>query len=70
VESVKRRMEEPEPVLKVKLPKPNKNWRLPELSYGQNLEVPGFSSAVSVNHSKEFGRHVEANRKINTGIFL
>jgi hypothetical protein len=61
-------MEEPEPVMKVKLPKANKKWKLPELNYGQNPEVPSFSSAVSVCHSKEFGRHLIANRDINTGI--
>jgi hypothetical protein len=63
-------MEEP-PVadLKEKLPKAN-IWKLPELSYGQNPEVPSFSSAINLVHSKELGRHVFANRNINTGILF
>jgi hypothetical protein len=60
-------MEEPEPVFDVVLPVHNK-WKLPELSYGQNPEVPSFSSAVSVEYSKQLGRHLVANRDINTGI--
>jgi hypothetical protein len=51
------------------LPKPN-IWKLPALSYGQNPEVPCFSSALSLLHNKELGRHVIANRNINTGMLL
>jgi hypothetical protein len=58
-----------EPDWKEKLPKAN-IWKLPELSYGKNPEVPSFSSAINLVHSKELGRHVLANRNINTGIFL
>jgi hypothetical protein len=68
-ELVKLKMEEPEPVFKVKLPKPNNDWKLPELSYGQNPEVPAFSSAVSLEYNKKLGRHLIANREINTGNF-
>jgi hypothetical protein len=60
-------MELPEPPLMEELPKPN-NWKLPEPSYGRNNEVPCFSSALSLEHSKELGRHVIANKNINTGI--
>jgi hypothetical protein len=63
-------MEEPEPVMEEKLPKPNQNWELPALNYGQNPEVPSFSSAVSVGHNKKLGRHLIANRDINTGIYF
>lgn len=59
-----------EPVFEPKLPKSNESWRLPELSYGQNTEVPSVSSAVSINYSNVLGRHLIANRNINTGIFL
>jgi hypothetical protein len=68
-ELVMSKMEEPMPDLKDKLPKAN-IWKLPELSYGKNPEVPSFSSAINLVHSKELGRHVFANRDINTGIFL
>jgi len=59
-------MEEPKPVFDVVLPVHNK-WKLPDLSYGQNPEVPSFSSAVSVEYSKQLGRHLVANRDTNTG---
>jgi hypothetical protein len=62
-------MEEPMPDLKEKLPKAN-IWKLPELSYGKNPEVPSYSSAINLVHSKEFGRHVLADRNINTGILF
>jgi len=68
VKSVQYKMEELEPEMKVKLPKPNKNLKLPALNYGQNPEVPSLSSAVSVNYNSEFGRHLTANRIITTGI--
>jgi hypothetical protein len=63
------KMKEPVPDLKEKLPRAN-IWKMPELSYGQNPEVPSFSSAVNLVHSKELGRHVVANRDINTGIII
>ena len=66
-ELVKLKMKEPEPVYKVKLPEPNNEWKLPELSYGQNPEVPSFSSAVSLEYNKKLGRHLISNREINTG---
>jgi hypothetical protein len=59
-------MEEPEPDFKMKPPTPNA-WKLPELSYGSNPEVPNFSSAVTLKHSSKLGRHLVANRNINTG---
>jgi hypothetical protein len=63
-------MEDPsEPDLKEKLPEPN-IWKLPEMSYGQNTEVPSFSSAINLEHTMELGRHLIANRNINTGIFI
>jgi hypothetical protein len=62
-------MEEPMPDFKEKLPNAN-IWKLPELSYGKNPEVPSFSSAINLVHSKELGRHVLANRNINTGIYF
>jgi hypothetical protein len=69
-EQVSSKMEEPMPDLKEKLPKAN-IWKLPEVIYGKNPEVPAFSSAVKLVHSKELGRHLFANRKINTGtIFI
>jgi hypothetical protein len=61
------KMKDPEPVFNMELPKPNK-IKLPPLSYGPSDEVPSFSSAVSIAHSKELGRHLVANRPINTGI--
>jgi hypothetical protein len=68
-ELVRSKMEDPpEPDLKEKLPEPN-NWKLPELSYGQNPEVPSFSSAVNLEYSTELGRHLIANRNINTGLY-
>jgi hypothetical protein len=66
-ELVKLKMEEPEPIFKVKLPRPNNDWKLPELSFGQNPEVPCFSSAVSLEYNKKFGRHLIASKNINTG---
>jgi hypothetical protein len=60
-------MAELEPVYNVKLINPNNDWKLPELSYGQNPEVPCFSSAVTVKYSKKFKRHLLANRNIKTG---
>jgi hypothetical protein len=67
-ELVLHKMEEPEPIFNIPLPKPNNNnWKLPELSYGQNPEVPCFSSAVSLEYNKELGRHLISNRNINTG---
>jgi hypothetical protein len=68
-DSVLAKMKEPEPVFKGALPIIN-NWKVPELRYGQNPEVPSFSSAATVAHSKEFGRHLLANRKIDTGNFM
>jgi hypothetical protein len=66
-ELVLSKMEEPPvPDLKEKLPKAN-IWKLPELSYGQNPEVPSFSSAINLENSKELGRHILANKNINTG---
>jgi hypothetical protein len=62
-------MKEPEPVFNGSLPIINQ-WKIPELSYGQNPEVPSFSSAASLAHSKEFGRHFLANREIDTGNFI
>jgi hypothetical protein len=62
-------MKEPMPDLKEKLPTAN-IWKLPELSYGQNPEVPSFSSAIHLVHNKKVGRHVLANRDINTGIIV
>jgi hypothetical protein len=62
------KMKEPEPVYKG-VPIVNK-WKIPELSYGQNREVPSFSSAASLVHNEHFGRHLLANRKIDTGNFL
>lgn len=59
------KLNDPEPVFNMDLPKPNK-WKLPKLSYGSSAEAPSFSSAVSIAHSKELGRHLIANRSINT----
>jgi len=59
-------MEQPEPVFVIDLPQPNE-WTLPSLSYGLSEEVPCFSSAVSVHYSKQLGRHLVANRDLNTG---
>jgi len=61
-------MEQPEPVFSTALPQPNE-WTLPSLSYGPSKEVPSFSSAVSLQYSKELGRHLVANRDIKTGNF-
>jgi hypothetical protein len=60
------KLKDPEPVFNMDLPKSN-NWNLPDLSYGPSAEVPSFSSAVSMVYSKELGRHLVANRSINTG---
>jgi hypothetical protein len=60
------KMEEPEPVQKPKMIKANISKK-PELSYGCNPQVPSFSSAIFIEYSKKFGRHVVANRDINTG---
>jgi hypothetical protein len=60
-------MKEAEPVFNVYVPKPNNEWKLPELSYGQNPEVPSFSTAVSLEYNKKLGRHLIANREIKTG---
>jgi hypothetical protein len=68
-ELVLSKMEEPMPELKEKLPEAN-IWKLPELSYGQNSEVPSFSSAINLMYSKKFGRQLIANRNIDTGILL
>jgi hypothetical protein len=59
-------MEEPMPDLKKKLPEAN-IWKIPELSYGQNPEVPSCSSAINLIYSKKFGRHLIANRNIDPG---
>jgi len=59
-------MEQAEPVFATALPQPNE-WTLPSLSYGPSEEVPSFSSAVNLEHSKELGRHLVANRDIETG---
>jgi hypothetical protein len=68
LELVSGKMEEPsEPHLTEEVPKSNV-WELPELSYGQNPEVPSFSSAINLVHSNQFGRHLVANRNINTGM--
>lgn len=62
-------MEEPVPNLKYELSNPN-DWEMPDgVSYGSNPAVPSFSSAVSVDYSRQLGRHVFANRNINTGVF-
>jgi len=61
------KLEDQEPIFNIDLPKPNK-WKLPDLSQGPSEEVPSFSSAVSIAYSKELGRHLVANRPINTGI--
>jgi hypothetical protein len=61
-------MEEPsDPLLTEEVPKTNV-WELPELSYGQNPEVPSFSSTINLVHSNQFGRHLVANRNITTGM--
>jgi len=60
-------MELPEPVLATRLPQSNE-WTLPSLSYGASKEVPSFSSAVDLQYDKQFGRHIVANRDLNTGI--
>lgn len=62
------KMEDPAPVFNGALPIHNK-WQLPELRFGQNPEVPSFSSAASVMHSEQLGRHLIANREIDTGNF-
>jgi len=69
MERVLIKMEEPMPDLNEKLPEANV-WKLPELSYGQNSEVPSFSSAINLVYNKEVGRHLIANRNINTGIII
>jgi hypothetical protein len=61
------KMEEPMPDLKENLPEPN-IWKLPELSYGKNPEVPSYSKAINLVYDKKFGRHLIANRNCNTGI--
>jgi hypothetical protein len=60
-------MAEPEPVFNTKLPIPNNEWEVPDLSYGQNPEVPSFSGAASLEYNKKCGRHLRANRNIETG---
>jgi hypothetical protein len=60
-------MEEPMSDLNEKLPQANV-WKLPELSYGQSSEVPSFSSAINLVYNKKVGRHLIANRNINTGM--
>lgn len=60
-------MEEPEPDFNVALPTHN-NWKIPKLSYGTTPEVPSLSRAASVAHSQQLGRHLVANRDIDTGI--
>jgi hypothetical protein len=40
---------------------------IPPLSYGVSEEVPCFSSAVSVEYSKELGRHLVATRDCEIG---
>jgi hypothetical protein len=63
-------MDEPEePVLdlKEKIPEPN-ILKLPELSYGQNPEVPSYSKAINLMYDEKLGRYLNANRNINTGI--
>jgi hypothetical protein len=65
-EQVLSKIQEPMPYLKGAFPKAN-IWKMPELSYGQNPEVPSYSSAINLVHSKELGRHLIANRDINTG---
>jgi hypothetical protein len=60
-------MEDQMPDLKGKLPKAN-IWKLPELSYGKNPEVPSYSSAVHLMYNKKFGRHIVANRNVKTGM--
>jgi len=62
------KMKDPEPVF-TRLPIVNK-WKIPELSFGKNPEVPSFSSAVTLVHSDHFGRHLLANRTIDTGNFF
>jgi hypothetical protein len=61
-------MEEPEPKNDTILSNPD-DWKMPSLSYGCNPAVPSFSSAIDVDHSEQFGRHVVANRNIKTGAF-
>jgi hypothetical protein len=62
-------MEEQMPDLKEKIPKVN-IWKLPDLSYGKNPEVPSYSSAIKLVFNKKFGRHLIANRDLNTGNIL
>jgi hypothetical protein len=63
-------MEDQMPDLKEKIPIGN-IWKLPELSYGKNPEAPCYSSAINLMYSHKFGRHLIANRNINTGtIFI
>jgi len=61
-------MELPEPVFASDLPQPNE-WTLPPLSYGPSAEVPSFSSAVNLEYNEQLGRHIVANRNLNTGTF-
>jgi len=61
-------MELPEPVLATRLPQSNE-WTLPPLSYGTSKEVPSFSSAVDLQYNEKFGRHIVANRDLNTGTY-
>jgi hypothetical protein len=70
-EQVLRKMEEPEPPCDKfdynTLTDPD-DWKKPSLSYGSNPAVPSFSSALSIDHNEQLGRHVVANRNINTGM--
>jgi hypothetical protein len=59
-------MKKPEPVFEGSLPVIHQGM-IPELSYGQNPEVPSFSSAASLVHNDHYGRHLLANREIDTG---
>jgi len=67
--SVRKQFKAKEPVFYCGLPQ-SKKWTLPSLSYGESEEVSSFSSAVSIEHSKALGRHLVANRDIETGICL
>jgi hypothetical protein len=60
-------MNDPEPEYNVEMPKPNK-WKLPDLSYGPSAEIPCFSSAVTLAHDKDLGRHLIADQDLNTGL--
>lgn len=63
---VRSKMDDPEPDFTHNMPIANK-WKLPELIYGQSAEIPCFSSAVTLAYTKDLGRHLVANRDLDTG---